>query len=181
MALNQWTLNPINFNIKSLDNNGEEDNNDNELVCLRIARFSRVPKIDFQKVKINKSKTLKFEVFNPNSYSTLVHFQDFNSNDFSLNIPANMQNTPPPPQSNTNDCSTPLYLEPDQVKQVSVTWTPTSPGNTREVLTVKWDGGLKLQVIFLGNCMGEITKKLNLKSKKVCFKIVKSQIYFLKS
>ena len=164
MALNQWTLNPINFNIKSLDNHGEEENNENELVCLRIARFSKVPKIDFQKVKINKSKTIKFEVFNPNSYSTLIHFQNFNSNDFSLNIPANMQNTPPP-QSDTNDCIS-LNLDPDQVRQVSVTWSPTTPGNTREVLTVKWDGGLKLQVIFLGNCIGETMKKSNLKSTK---------------
>ena len=169
MALNQWSLNSINFNIKSIESHVEEESHENELVCLRIARFSKVPKIDFQKVKINKSKTIKFDVFNPNTYSTLVYFQNIDSNNFCLDIPGKMSNTPPQLNSNESresfDC-TPVSLEPDQVKQVYVTWTPTSPGNKREVLTVKWNGGLKLQVIFLGNCIGEIPKKSNLKNTK---------------
>ena len=174
MALNQWTVNPINFNIKSIENNHSEENNENALVCLRIARFSKVPKIDFQKVKINKSKTLRFEVFNPNSFATLIYFQDFNNSDFSLEI---LNVSPQKQNPDEGFDGTPLALEPDQVKIVCVRWTPTSPGNTREVLTVKWDGGLKLQVIFLGNCIGELSKKSNLKNVKKVKKL--SFSYFL--
>eukprot|EP00111_Clytia_hemisphaerica_P019888 TCONS_00058670-protein len=166
MALDEWSLGSLNFNIKTIERDfltKDDDGENNELVCLRVARFSKVPKIDFRKVRIGKKKTIKFEVFNPNNFSTSIQFKQFSNNDFYLEI----ANSSPSRQNEpASEEGIPLLLEPDQLKYVFVTWTPSSSGNMREVLTVQWDGGSKLQVIFLGNCPDEPQKK-TAKIKKI--------------
>lgn len=109
-----------------------------ENFCLKVARFAKCPKIDFDSVKIGRSKVLDFYLVNPNECTVTVTLLPLpEDSKFEILI--------------KEDCvNTGINLEPFSNICLKIKWTPETPGNYRQVVSFKWEGGHRLQAIFLG-------------------------------
>ena len=129
----KWEV-PKNLDIlsKTIDVPGSPD------PVLQLACFVKPPRICFDNVKIGVTKVKVLKIFNPGEEVESIVLEKFPDPELGFAI----EGLHPDQQ---------LYLQPGEEVEVKILWQPVRPGNARHLVTFRWIGGQKLQLVLLSS------------------------------
>ena len=105
---------------------------------LELACFAKPPRICFENVKLGSTKVKVLKIFNPGEEIESIVLEKFPDPELGFSIEG-------------LHSAQQLHLQPKEEVEIKISWQPINPGNSRHLVTFRWIGGQKLQLVILAS------------------------------